>query len=150
MRLLFKSLALFIFATLVTSPVAQAQTDFAIGSIIKNFELPQRDKDGNMKLLIFGEQATVISANRVKMEKLRIDLYQDGKADVRITSPESDFWKQENRLTTTQGVAITHPSFSLTSQKMDWELDANRGLFQGGVTLSVQKKTAVPTELLKP
>lgn len=144
MRCLLKSLALWVFAMLAASVSARAQADFAIGSIIKDFELPQRDSEGNLKLQIFGGEATVISANRVKVQRLRIDLYQGGKPDIRMTSPESDYWKTENRLTTSSGVEIVHPSFKLAAQQMDWELNANRGLFQGGVTLTVQKQS-LPT-----
>ena len=133
-------------ACLVAAPVLlRAQADFAIGSIIKAFQLPQRDSEGNMKLQIFGDQATVITPNRIKVEKLRIDVYKAGQPEVEIRSPESDYWKQENRLTTNKGVEIRHPSFRLKADKMDWELDANKGLFQGGVQLTVEKKEVLNT-----
>jgi hypothetical protein len=150
MRFSSKFLILFIFATVAAGHRGQSQADFAIGSIIKDFALPQRDSQGAMKLQIFGEQATIISTNRIKVEKLHIELYQDGRPDVRIESPESDFWKLENRLTTNHGVQIQHPSFALTAARMDWELNENRGLFQGGVTLTVQKRDAITPEILKP
>ncbi|MDX6765678.1 MAG: hypothetical protein SFU85_02700 [Candidatus Methylacidiphilales bacterium] len=135
-------LALLALSALAAPLLLRAQSEFAIGSIIKSFQLPQRDSDGKMKLQISGEQATVISLNRIKVEKIRIDLYRDGQPEVQMNSPETDFWKQENRLTTNKGVEIRHPSFKLVSQKMDWELNANKGLFQGGVILTVQKKEA--------
>jgi hypothetical protein len=145
MRSALKSFIPLAFAMLALAPQAPAQTDFAIGSVIKDFVLPQRDAEGQMKLQICGEQATIISANRIKVEKLRIEIFQSGKPEVQITSPESDFWKLENRLTTTRGVTITHPALTLQAQRMDWELDQNRGLFQGGVTVQLQK-----SEVLAP
>lgn len=150
MQFVLKSFILLAFAMMAAAPSARAQADFAIGSIIKDFQLPQRDAEGNMKLQIMGDQATIISANRIKVEKLRIDLYQSGRPDVAITSPESDFWKLENRLTTSTGVEIKHASFTLQADRMDWELNANRGIFQGGVILTVQKKDAAQPSLFKP
>ena len=57
-----------------------AQSDFAIGSIIKGFELPQRDKEGNLQLKIFGKEALVMSKNRIRVHGLTIDIYSGGKA----------------------------------------------------------------------
>jgi hypothetical protein len=143
MRSALKSFIPLAFAMLALAAQAPAQADFAIGSIIKDFALPQRDAEGQMKLQIFGDQATIISANRIKVEKLRIEVFQGGKPDIQIASPESDFWKIENRLTTAHGVTITHPAITLQAQRMDWELNENRGLFQGGVTVQLQKSEAL-------
>lgn len=118
---------------------ASAQMDFAIGSIIKDFSLPQRNPEGELKLQIFGDQATVISANRIKVENLRIELFEGGQPDIQINSPVCDFWRQENRLTTRQNVIITHPALRLTANQMDWELNENRGLFQGNVQVTLLK-----------
>ncbi|MDR1146611.1 MAG: hypothetical protein LBK71_10820, partial [Verrucomicrobiales bacterium] len=40
-------------------PAEDAQ--FAIGSIIKQFELPQRDDNGKLQSTIYGREATVMS-----------------------------------------------------------------------------------------
>jgi len=131
-------------ALVVAAPVLlRAQTDFAIGSIIKSFQLPQRDAEGNMKLQIFGDQATVITPNRIKIEKLRIEVYKAGQPEIEMRSPECDYWKLESRLTSSKGVEVQHSSFKLKADKMDWELNGNKGLFQGGVQLTVQKKEAI-------
>lgn len=153
MRFVLKSLIPLAFIMLAAVPTrTSAQMDFAIGSIIKDFALPQRDSEGQMKLQIFGDQATIISANRIKVEKLRIEVFQGGKPDIQIASPESDFWKLENRLTTQHGVEITHPALTLKARRMDWELNENRGLFQGDVTVNLQKSEtpAASPALLTP
>ncbi|MGF1678492.1 MAG: hypothetical protein ACFCUX_04785 [Candidatus Methylacidiphilales bacterium] len=125
---------------LVLLPVfwAAAQTDFSIGSIIKKFELPQRDKEGNLLLTILGREATVISRNRIKVDDLKIELYRNGKTESTIQSPVCDYWREEEKLTTESGVTVTHPEFTLTSRKMEWELRESRGDFKDQVRLEIK------------
>ncbi|MEM6821575.1 MAG: hypothetical protein AAF558_06520 [Verrucomicrobiota bacterium] len=117
---------------------AFGQTDFAIGSIIKKFELPQRDSDGKLRLTIYGREATVMSRNRIKVNGLKIDIYQNGETETVLTSPNSDFWRIENRLTTQDGIAVEHPNFRLTAKEMNWELEPSRGSFKKGVKLMIK------------
>lgn len=117
---------------------AVADAEFAIGSIVKKFELPQRDADGKLTLRIFGQEATVISANRIKVDGLKIDIFSDDQAETVITSPTSDYWRKEGRLTTEGGVEVQHPNFKLTADEMNWELTPSRGNFKNNVRLEIK------------
>jgi hypothetical protein len=116
-----------------------AQTEFSIGSIVKKFELPQRDKEGNLTLTIFGREATVISLNRIKVDGLKIEIFRSGKVETVMTAPSCDFWKQEGRLTTEAGVTVEHPNFHLTADEMNWELTPSRGDFKNNVQLRIKQ-----------
>jgi len=115
-----------------------AQAKFAIGSIVKKFELPQRDDDGNLLLTIHGREATVISQNRIKVDGLKIDIVRNGEVETVLTSPSSDFWRQEGRLTSDAGVVVEHPNFRLEAGKMNWELKPSRGTFESGVRMQIK------------
>jgi len=119
--------------------VVVADAEFSIGSIIKKFELPQRDGEGKLILTIFGREATVISKNRVKVEGLKIELYQNDEDQTTMTSPFCDYWRKEGRLITEKGVEVQHPNFKLTADKMDWELEPSRGDFKDNVRLEIKK-----------
>ncbi len=119
--------------------LAVAETEFSIGSIVKKFELPQRDSEGNLTLTIFGREATVISLNRIKVDGLKIEIFQQGKVDTVITAASSDYWKEEGRLTTDTGVEVQHPNFKLTADEMNWELAPSRGDFKENVRLEIKQ-----------
>lgn len=120
-----------------------AQADFAIGAIIKGFELPQRDENGVIKMKIFGKEATVMSLSRIKVRGLNIDFFNKGVSETKITSEESDYWREENRLTSSNGVKIEHPSFVLTSKTMDWQISENKGFFQENVKVVIKRSDEV-------
>ena len=147
MRLFKYFTLLLVSALLVGSGLLFAQTDFAIGSIIKGFELPQRDKEGNMQLKIFGKEALVMSKNRIRVHGLSIDIYSAGKASTKMTSDESDYWSEEKRLTTDSNVQVDHPSFILTSKSMDWDLQGSRGIFKNNVKVVIKQRDST---LVKP
>jgi hypothetical protein len=131
-------------AVAYASPL-KAQADFAIGAIIKGFELPQRDKEGVIKMKIFGKEATVMSLSRIKVRGLNIDFYNKGLPETKISSDESDYWREEGRLTSSNNVRIEHPAFTLTSKTMDWEINAERGTFQENVKLVINRKSETPS-----
>jgi len=120
-----------------------AQTNFAVGSIIKGFEMPQRDKEGNLQTKIFGREATVMSQNRIRVRALTIDIYSGGNVSTKLTSDESDYWRAEGRLTTSSGVKVVQPSFVLTAKNMDWDLQNSNGSFKDQVKLVITQKNEV-------
>jgi hypothetical protein len=119
------------------SALLWAQADFAVGTIIRSFEFPQRDRDGNLKLRIQGREATVMSLNRINIRGLTITLFSQDNAQTIITANLSDFWRAENRLTVEDKVQIKNPSIVVESQTMDWDLGASKGVFKGGVRVTI-------------
>jgi hypothetical protein len=113
---------------------------FAIGSIIKQFELPQRDQDGNLQSTIYGREATVMSQNRIRVRGLNIDIFSGDRIGTRLSSPESDFWSEEGRLTTSNGVTVVQPEFTLTSVNMDWDLKHSKGVFSQRVRVVIPQQ----------
>ena len=117
--------------------VAQ-DSQFSIGSIIRGFELPQTDADGNVKSKIRGDEALIISANEIRIKGLTIELFNEGQAGTVITAPECVFWKMENKLTTDHLIKIKRQGMTLTAKGMDWHLADSRGNFRNQVRVVVQ------------
>lgn len=126
-----------------SSPWLRAQADFAIGSIIRDFQLPQRGPDGKLQLMIRGDQAMVMSTNRIRVKQLKIDIYSGEKPDMFMTSDESDYWRIEERLTSSSEVMVEHPAFTLSAEQMNWELNESRGIFKGKVRLKMKEKSGI-------
>ena len=129
--------------SLAASSLAQ-DSHFAIGSIIKQFELPQRDADGKLQSTIFGKEAVVMSQNRIRVRDLHIDIMRDANIGTKLSSPESDFWSEEKRLTTNSGVTVVQPEFTLTAENMDWDLKNSRGVFTKRVRVAITRPAEQP------
>jgi len=135
----FRMSRILFFSGVILCALAVADAEFSIGSIVKKFELPQRDGDGNLELTIFGQEATVISANRIKVDGLKINILGGEQVETVITAPSSDYWRKESRLTTDSGVEVQHPNFKLSAQEMNWELEPSRGDFKKNVRLEIKQ-----------
>jgi len=122
---------------LVQHSVQSQDSQFAIGSIIRGFELPQTDADGNLKSKIRGDEALVVSANEVRIKGLTIELYTDDQVSTTITAQECTFWRMENRLTTDQSVRIKRTGLTLNAKGMDWHLTNSQGIFRNQVRVAV-------------
>lgn len=104
-----------------------------LGSVVKEFRLPQRNSQGQLDGIITGREARAISVNRTEILDMKIDLYDQGKVSTTILSPRCDLWKLEGRLSTQSGAVIERPDLRLTSQIMDWEVGGHRGVFRQNV-----------------
>lgn len=136
---LFLCVAGFLFGA---AAVCLAQGDFAIGSIIRGFELPSRDENGNLRFKISGERAIIISANRIEVQGLSIELFNDNKPSATVKSPSCDFWRLENRLTTSKGVEISRPGLLVSAKEMEWDLAKGKGLLRNNVKVILENRTA--------
>jgi len=125
--------------TLVPSGLRAATGDFAIGSIIKNFELPvaAENQEPGRKTIIRGDEAIVISSNEIRIRGLSIELYRNDQVTTRIQSPESTYWESEKRLTSDQLVQVTRRGLTITSKGMEWSLPNSSGTFRENVKVTV-------------
>ncbi|VVM07886.1 hypothetical protein [Methylacidimicrobium tartarophylax] len=121
---------------MVASAPATARADSAsipLGSVVKEFRLPQRNTQGALDGMITGREAHAISVNRTEILDMKIELYDQGKISTTILSPRCDLWKLEDRLSTQSGAVVERPDLRLTSQIMDWEVREHRGVFRQNV-----------------
>ena len=105
--------------------------EFPIGSVIQNFALPQADANGKKTAMVHGKRATVVSPNQLKIEDLKVELFNsEGAVETTITAIRSDFWRKENRLTTDTGILVQRPTLMISSNGIDWNVaDSNGTLY---------------------
>jgi hypothetical protein len=131
--------SLLFLTVLASGGVMLAQSDFAVGSIIRGFDFPSRDaKTGKMQYRITGDKAIVMTANRIEVHKLKIEIFNDDKVGTTIQSPVSDYWRLESRRTSNVGVEILWPGASATSKQMEWDLPKSKGVLRGNVVVTIE------------
>ena len=107
---------------------AENGPEFPIGSVIQNFALPQTDASGRKTAVVHGKRATVISPNQLKIEDLKVELFNsEGNIETTITATRSDFWRKENRLTTDSGILVKRPTLLISSNGIDWNVAESNG-----------------------
>ncbi|MFQ3670507.1 MAG: hypothetical protein SNJ84_03520 [Verrucomicrobiia bacterium] len=121
---------------------AFGQSDFAIGSVIRGFELPKRNAEGEMQFKITGDKAVIMTPNRTELHDLKIDIYKEGKVNLTVRSPRSDYWRMENRLTTEHGVEIVWPGLTVTAKAMEWDLNQTKGVLRQEVRVVIDNLRA--------
>jgi hypothetical protein len=135
MRLLFSFLFFVAIVPLLQSQVAPVP----LGSTIKGFVLPQRNAEGELSANITGETAKAVSINRTEITGLKIDLYEGKEIGTVITSPKSDLWNEENRLSTRSGVLIKRGDMTISAEAMEWELKEQRAVLRKQVRVVIDK-----------
>jgi len=129
----------FALALLGGGGVLLAESDFAVGSIIRGFDFPSRDPaTGKMVFRIAGDKAIVMTANRIEVHKLKIEIFNDDKVSTTIQSPISDYWRLESRLTSGTGVEILWPGVTATAKQMEWDLPKSKGMLRGNVVVVIE------------
>jgi hypothetical protein len=123
-----------------------------LGSTIRGFVMPQRNEQGEMQANITGDTATAVSVNRTTITGLKIELYDGKEVGTTITSPKSDLWNEENRLSTRSGVLIKRENMTITAQTMEWELKEQRAVLRQQVRVVIDKLDfgAKPKDETKP
>jgi len=138
--------SLCILAFLAGGGFVLAESEFSVGSIIRGFDFPARNpKTGKMEYRITGDKAIVMTANRIEVHKLKIEIFNDDKVGTTIESPVSEYWRLESRLTSNTGVDIQWTGAKASSKQMEWDLTKSKGVLRGNVVVvidNLQNKTA--------
>lgn len=90
-----------------------------------------------MQFKVAGDRAIIMTPNRTEVHDLRIDIYKEGRVNLTVRSPKSDYWRLENRLTTDHGVEIVWPGLTVTAKSMEWNLYQSQGTLRDGVRVVI-------------
>jgi len=114
-----------------------------LGSVVKNFVMPQRDAQGDLQANITGDQATIVSYNRTQIVNLKVDLYDSSGQNVTttVTSPRCDYWTLERRLSGSDGVLIVRPESRITADAIEWDFKTQVAVLHSNVKVVLPKFT---------
>jgi len=114
-----------------------------LGSVVKNFVMPQRDAQGDLQANITGDQATIVSYNRTQIINLKVELYDSGGQTVTttVTSPRCDYWTLERRLSSSDGVLVVRPESRITADAIEWDFKTQIAVLHNNVKVVLPKFT---------
>jgi hypothetical protein len=85
---------------------AAAWAQLRRGEQASGFRVPDYDAEGNLKMVIQGDQARMLTAQDVELENFRIDIYKDGEVDARVTAPHGIYNQRTRRARSTNDIRI--------------------------------------------
>jgi len=127
----------------LVSPLLAQMSSMPLGSVIRNFVMPQRDAQGDLQSNITGDQATIVSYNRTQILNLKVDLYDSTGQNVTstITSPRCDYWTLEHRLSSKDGVLVVRPESKISADAVEWDFKTQVAVLHGNVKVVLPKFT---------
>ena len=114
-----------------------------LGSVVRNFVMPQRDAQGDLQANITGDQATIVSYNRTQIINLKVELYDSSGQNVTttVTSPRCDYWTLERRLSSSDGVLLVRPESRITADAVEWDFKTQIAVLHSNVKVVLPKFT---------
>ena len=105
--------------------VRAADTNTAATGYIENFEVPQRDENGDLKWKLSGDRATIRPDGLMDIHNARAEFYTSNKVDLVFTSAVCLLDRINNRAATDAPVRIERENMIVTGIGGDW--DGNTG-----------------------
>ena len=91
------------------------------GEEFSGFRVPDYDEQGNLKMMIQGEQARIISADEVEIQNFRIDTYQNGAVDARVTAPHCIYNNRTRKAQSTNDIRIVRGTMIISGTDFNWD-----------------------------
>lgn len=110
-----------------------------VGTVIRGFVLPQRNADGEPEANLTGDEARVLTLNRTEVTNLRVELFDEGKVSVVMTTPLCDLWRDENRLESKAPVQVNRDNLEIKADQAIWYYRDKKGVFRGNVKLVISR-----------
>ncbi len=64
---------------------------------VTGFRVPEYDEQGNLKAQLFGDFARVLPDGLIEITGLKMERFQDGEVEVRITAPQCTYDRRANK-----------------------------------------------------
>lgn len=120
------------------SPAEEFNVPVPVGIPVKGIKIPHRDENGKLLMTIEAEVATKLDDDRVEMQNMKVESFdEDGKA-ILITLPRSLFNLQTRLLTGNEGVQIERDDFEITGDSVEFNTKTRFATLRGKIRMVIQ------------
>lgn len=91
------------------------------GMEMSGFRVPEYDSQGNMTAQLFGRHAEVGLSGEVKIDRLRLEFYQDGKTFVTVESPFCLYNSQKREAYSDSEVLAVADKIQVKGRGFEWK-----------------------------
>lgn len=118
-------------------PAEKIDIPIPIGQPVKGIRVPHFGEDGELAMEFEAEIAEKLEENLVRMENLRIDVYDEDKRKVVISLPKSTFNLESKILQGKDSVLIQREDFKLEGDTIDFDTTTRNGKIGGQVKMVI-------------
>lgn len=91
-----------------------------VGQTVTGFRVPDYDEENNLKTLLLGDFAKVLSDGIIEITELRIEFYQAGKVTMTVTAPQCRFNQKAGVAESDGEVRIANDDMVVTGRGFEW------------------------------
>lgn len=107
------------------------------GMPVRGIKIPHRNEDGELLMVFEAEVAQRIDENRIEMENLRIDAFDDDGEKVFIELPHSIFNVETRILQGDKNALIKREDFEITGDSVEFNTRTRNGIVRGNVKMTI-------------
>jgi len=112
---LFRILAVLVLSGSLSAVMAQIE-----GQTVQGFRLPEHDKDGVLKQLLYGETATFLPDGIISLTGLKIEIYNNEEVTARVFSPKCAYDSVRKRAASKEHIRVVTEKAVLTGDGFAW------------------------------
>lgn len=105
---------------------AAAWAQLRRGEQASGFRAPDYDAEGNLKMVIQGDQARMLTLHEMELENFRIDIYKDGEVDARVTAPHGIYNQRTRNARSTNDIRIVRGTTVISGTGYSWDSGPQR------------------------
>lgn len=113
---------------------------------VEGFSLPLYNRENQIQAKIFGSRAQFPEENKIQIFDLKAELYEGGRLQATLISPEALFLKEEQRLNTWAPVSVNHEKMQIQSRTLEWDMVKKEARFEQNVIVRLYIPSALREE----
>ncbi len=133
-----------IIAALLLSRLAIAQTNATVSGYIQNFEVPERDEDGNLRWKLMGERGQFIDDGKMLVQQLRAEFYASNRVEFVFTSDSAELDQARKLANTAAPIRLEGHNMIITGNGADWTGASNTFLVRSNVHVIISQERKQP------
>ncbi len=105
-------------------PPAASQADI---QTIRDFEVPEFDRDNRLRYRLFGDFARILPTGAVDITGMRVDFYDpDRQVEMRVTATQCVYDRHERSARSDEHIRIARENMIITGKGFRWNADDGR------------------------
>ncbi len=121
------------------------------GQTIREFEVPEFDRDNRLRYRLFGEFARILDNGAVDITEMRVDFYDaDRQVEMRVTADHCVYNRQRRQAESEGPIRIARDNMVITGKGFSWQADDGRFEIHQDAKVVFRDRRAVAEHQTRP
>jgi len=123
---------------------ATAQTNATATGYIQNFEVPERDEDGNLRWKLRGDRGQFLADGKMLVERLRAEFYASNRVEFVFTADAATLDQVNKQANTDTPIRLEGANLIITGTGADWTGASNTFVVRSNVHVIISPERSLP------